>query len=185
MWKKSTFVLLVLFFVVFVGYTVLDRMTFKMPQTISEGESCDFVPSDFTEAGHLKYSVNEAWWTSFTRKQEYLSSFSVALAITFVVFALTKIRQIGVASAAGSVVGGSLIAGLTLSFSCLATVLAAVGIGLFANLGLALVVIPKWLVALNTLLLTTYGFMNVSRKAASCPLTARPTSPDSNQGGIS
>lgn len=142
---KTTYVLLAIFFVAFIGYTMLDRMTFRMPQSVSEGVSCDFVSSDFTEEGQLKYSVNKAWWTSFTRKQEYLSSFSVALAITFVGFALAKIRQIGAKATAGGVVGGSLLVGLTLSFSCLAPVLAAVGIGFFANLGLSLVAVPKWL----------------------------------------
>lgn len=182
MWSKTTFLLLGVFLVAFIGFTAIDRVTFRMPQSVSEGVSCDFTPGDFTTTGQLKYSVDEAWWTSFMRKQEYLSSFSVALAIAFAGFALTKIRQIGGTAATGGAVGGSLLVGLTLSFSCLAPVLATVGIGLFANLGLSLVAIPKWLVALNTVLLTTHGFMYVSRKATSCPIASRPASAISAYG---
>lgn len=173
--KKTTIIMIVLFCVAFLGYTAIDRLTFKAPENPTVGASCDFTPSDFTQTGQLKYSVNEAWWTSFTRKEEYLSSFSAALAITFAGYALAKIRQIGAKATTGSVVGGGLLVGLTLCFSCLAPVLAAVGIGLFANLGLSLAAIPKWLVALNTLILTTYGFMYVSRKATYCPVVTRPT----------
>ncbi|MDT3702501.1 MAG: hypothetical protein ROZ36_05545 [Thermincola sp.] len=182
--NKMIFFMIIIFLVVFTGYTALDRITFKMPQDVAAGAACEFTPSDFNEAGHLKYSVNEAWWTSFTRKQEYLSSFSAALALTFMGYALAKMRQIGAKATTGGVVGGSLLVGLTISFSCLAPVLAAVGIGVFANFGLAMVAIPKWLVALNTLLMTTYGFMYVSRKTACCPLTARLTSPVCTPGGI-
>lgn len=182
--SKTILFLVVLFLVAFGGYTALDRATFKMPQDVASGASCDFTPGDFTDSGHLKYSVNEAWWTSFTRKEEYLSSFSAALAITFVGYALSKIRQIGAKAATGGVVGGSLLVGLTICFSCLAPVLAAVGIGLFANFGLAMVAIPKWLVALNTLILTTYGYMYVSRKATCCPAVTRSASTACATGGL-
>lgn len=174
---------MVLFIVAFAGYAAIDRLTFKMPQNVEAGAVCDFTQSDFTKAGHLKYSINEAWWTSFVRKQEYFSSFSAALAITFVGFALTKIRQIGAAAATGSVVGGGLLLGLTLAFSCLAPVLAAVGIGFFANLGFALAEIPKWAVTLSNFVLTVYGFMYLSRRASSCPLAACPTSTVPTFGG--
>ncbi|WP_206105474.1 hypothetical protein [Paenibacillus thalictri] len=174
--SKSIMFLLILFIAAFGGYTALDRVTFIMPQDVESGAACDFTPEDFTASGQLKYSENEAWWTSFTRKEEYLSSFSVALAITFAGYALSKIRQIGAKAATGGVVGGGLIVGLAICFSCLAPVLAAVGIGLFANFGLAMAEIPKWLIAVNSLILTTYGYMYVSRKAASCPVVIRNTS---------
>lgn len=176
LWTKTTLRLLAVFLVTFVGYAGLTRMTFKVPQTVSEGEACSFTTADFTDTGNLRYSVDEAWWTSFVRKQEPLSGFSIGLAVALAYFALARMRQLGVTGASGSLAGGGLIVGLTLSFSCLAPALAAIGVGLFANLGLALVMIPKWLVALNNLLLITYGFLYVSRKAASCPITARHAS---------
>lgn len=179
--SKPILFLVFLFLVAFGGYTALDRVTFVMPQDVESGAACDFTPSDFTDSGNLKYSESEAWWISFNRTQEYLSSFSVALAITFAGYALSKIRQIGGKAATGSVVGGSLLVGLTLCFSCLAPVLAAVGIGLFANFGLAMAEIPKWLITLNTLIMTTYGYMYISRKATSCPVVIR--TPSSLQNG--
>ncbi len=109
MHKKTTYFLIVLFLVAFLGYTAFDRMTFKVPQNPTEGASCDITPGDFTNTGQIKYSANETWWISFTRKEEYLSAFSAVLAITFMGYALTKLRQIGTAATTGGVVGGSIL----------------------------------------------------------------------------
>ncbi|KMT22142.1 hypothetical protein [Clostridium cylindrosporum] len=178
--KKANLFLVILFIMGFLGFVAMDRITFKVPENPTVGAVCEFTSNDFNESGHLKYSVNEAWWTSFTRKQEYLSSFSFALAITFAGFALIKIRQIGAKAATGGVVGGGLLVGLTLSFSCLAPVLATVGIGFFANLGLAMGEIPKWVVTLSNFILIMYGFMYLSRKTKCCPVTICQSQAKSN-----
>ena len=67
--------------------------------------------------------------------------------------------------------GGILALG-AVCLGCLAPVLSVVGIGVG---GAALFDIPKWLLALNTLLLTGWGTMFLSRRLTSCPVLPRAT----------
>jgi hypothetical protein len=122
MWTKTTTLILSVFLIVFVGYVGIHRLTFKMPTDTASaeaggfvGEECGFTPADFS-SGH-QMTVNEAWWISFTRKQDYYSAFSMALSLAFVTYVLSKARLIGVKTAAGSLGGGGLLAGTALCLS--------------------------------------------------------------------
>ncbi len=123
MWTKTTFFVIGIFIIVFAGYVGIHRLTFKMPTDPAAAadcgftaEECGFTAGDFS-GGQINYSVNEAWWLNFTRKQEYFSAFSIALSIAFAAFVGTKARQIGAATAAGSLTGGGLLVGIALSLS--------------------------------------------------------------------
>ena len=116
MWTKTTFFVMGIFILVFAGYVGIHRLTFKMPTDPAHSEECGFSTADFS-SGQINYSVNEAWWISFTRKHDYFSAFSIALSIAFAAFVLLKARQIGVATAAGSLTGGGLLFGIALCLS--------------------------------------------------------------------
>lgn len=157
------------------AYIVLSYLSFHVPATLADAELCGFVEGDFTADGRLAYPPQNAWWLSFVRQGEYWTALSVGLAIGFVVYALQVGRRAGGARVAGAAAGGGLLALSALCVSCLALVLGAVGLGLAGTL---LAGVPKWLIALNTLLLTGWGSLVLSRRGASCPLPAsRPSSP--------
>lgn len=162
------------------AYVGLSYLGFHVPATLADAELCGFVESDFTADGHLAYAPLNAWWLSFVRQGEYWTALSVGLAIGFVIYALQVGRRAGGARAAGAAAGGGLLALSALCVSCLAPVLGAVGLGLAGTL---LVGVPKWLIALNTLLLTGWGSLVLSRRGAACPLPAAKTShPPVQQG---
>ncbi len=140
---------------------------FELPVDAAGGEACGFTPGDFTAQGQLAYPPFQAWWISFVRKQEYWSALSVGMAIAFVANALRNGRRTGGARAAGAAAGGGLLALSALCVSCLAPVLSAVGLGLLGSL---MVGVPKWLIALNTLFLTGWGSLLLSRRSAVCAL---------------
>lgn len=157
------------------AYVVASWLGFTVPTTLADGELCGFVEGDFTAQGQLAYAPVSAWWLSFVRKGEYWTALSVGMAVGFVVYALQVGRRVGGARAAGAAAGGGLLALSALCVSCLAPVLGAVGLGLVGSL---LVGVPKWLIALNTLLLTGWGSLVLSRRSVSCPLpTSRACSP--------
>lgn len=160
----------ILFAVAALGYVVLSYLTFRMPETLEEAELCGFLEGDFTAAGQLAYPPVEAWWISFTRMQEYWTTFSVGLAVAFVGFALIAGRRAGGGAAAGAAMGGGVLAISALCVSCLAPVLSVVGLGIAGTL---LAGVPKWLIALNTLLLTGWGTMFLARRLTSCALPSR------------
>ena len=165
--------LLATFLAVAVAYVALSYAAFKVPATLAEAEICGFVADDFNAAGQLSYPPAEAWWVSFNRQQEYWSTLSIALALTFVAYAIHAARRIGSGVAAGAAMGGSVLAMSALCLSCLAPALSVVGLGLT---GALLAGVPKWLIAFNTLVLTVWGGLFVSRRLAACPLPSGKSS---------
>lgn len=156
------------------AYLGVSYLGFSPPVTLADGEACGFVAGDFAADGTLAHAPLSAWWISFVRQQEYFSALSVGLAVSFVVFALQLGRRAGAARVAGAAAGGGLLALSALCVSCLAPVLSAVGLGLAGTL---LIGFPKWLIALNTALLTGWGALVLSRRSQqACPLpAARPS----------
>lgn len=168
--------LVVIFLLVAAAYVGLSYMTFKVPVTLAEAADCGFLAEDFNAAGQIDYPPVKAWWVSFTRQQEYFTAISIGAALTFVVYALFAAFRIGSGVAAGAAMGGSVLALSALCVSCLAPALSIVGLGIFSTF---MAGVPKWLIALNTLALTGWGAMFLSRRLASCPLprTGTSTSP--------
>lgn len=158
------------------AYMVASRLAFAAPppdatpaDNSMESNDCGFTPGDFTATGALRFPPGQAWWVSFIRKQEYFSALSIGCITAFLGFALGKIRQIGAGMASGALAGSGLLAVFALCISCLAPALSAIGLGLLANLSL-LQVLPKWLMTLNTILLTMIGMVFLHRRARACPL---------------
>jgi len=160
-----------LFVIGALGYVALSYLTFKMPATLADGELCGFIEQDFNAAGQFVHAPVSAWWISFTRLQEYWTAVSVGLSVAFVGFALTVGRRAGSGTAAGAAMGGGVLALSALCVSCLAPALSVVGLGIAGTL---LAGVPKWLIALNTLLLTGWGTLFLSRRLSSCALPAPP-----------
>lgn len=156
------------FLVAALGYAGLSFALFKMPQTVQAAEECGFLPDEFVSEGTLTYARSQAFMVSFVRKEEYFTAATLGLAAAFAAFALRVGRRAGGASA-GLAAGGGLLALSALCVSCLAPVLSVVGIGIAGSL---LAAVPKALLFLNTLLLTGWGTLYMSRRATSCPLPA-------------
>lgn len=158
------------------GYMVASRLAFAAPTppagSDAESNDCGFTPGDFTASGDLRFPPGQAWWVSFLRQQEYFSALSIGFVTAFLGFAIRKIRQIGAGATSGALAGGSLLAVLALCLGCLAPALSAIGLGLLANLSL-LQTLPKWLMTLNTILLTITGMVFLQRRARACPLQPR------------
>lgn len=156
-------------------YTAASLVFFQMPTSLAEAELCGFLPHEFDAGGAgLGMDHTAAWWLAYRRQQDYFSALSIGLALAFVVFALRIGRQAGLARGArgAAAAGGGLLAFSALCVSCLAPVLSVVGLGLA---GSWIAEIPKWLIALNTLLLTGWGALLLSRRGASCPLPQNQT----------
>lgn len=160
----------VLFAIAALGYVALSYVTFRVPETLEEAELCGFIGEDFTAAGQLAYPPVEAWWISFTRMQEYWTTLSIGLAFAFLGFALIAGRRAGGGASAGAAMGGGVLAFSALCVSCLAPALSLVGLGIA---GTFLAGVPKWLIAFNTLLLTGWGTLFLSRRLASCSVPDR------------
>lgn len=160
--------MIALFVVAALGYVGASFALFEMPATAADAENCGFLPGEFVEAGKLTYERSEAWWVSFQRKDEIFTTISVGLAVAFMGFALSTARRGGGRAAGGAALGGGVLALSALCVSCLAPVLSVVGLGLAGTL---LAGVPKWLLMLNTLMLTGWGTLFLSRRAnASCAL---------------
>lgn len=152
------------------GYLGLSYLLFEMPQSATAAEDCGFLPEEFVSAGQLTYERGQAWWISFRRKEEIFSVLSVATALGFIGFALATGRRNGAGATTGAALGGGVLAVSALCVSCLAPVLSVVGLGLAGSL---LAGVPKWLIFLNTLLLTGWGALYLSgRRNAACELPA-------------
>lgn len=158
---------LAIFFVLAaLAYVALSYVTFKVPATLADAELCGFTEDDFNSAGQIAYPPVHAWWVSFVRKEEWWSTISVGLSFAFMAFALTATRRVGGAGA-GAAMGGGVLALSAICVSCLAPVLSVVGLGLAGTL---LAGVPKWLITLNTLMLTGWGTLYLSRKLSTCEL---------------
>lgn len=152
------------------GYLGAGYLAFEMPATFADAENCGFLPDEFVAAGELTYERGRAWWVSVLRKEEYVSALSMGLALGFVGYALAIGRRGGVRGTAGAALGGGLLAVSALCVGCLAPVLSVVGLGVAASL---LAGIPKTLILLNTLVLTSWGALYLTRRsAAGCPIPA-------------
>ena len=170
--------MITVFVVALIAYVGLGRLTFTVPLSLEAAEACGFTLDDFAASGRIEYAPTQAWWLSFVRKQEYWGALSVGLAFAFVAFALSAVRQLGSGIASGAAVGGGLLALGAICLGCLAPILSVIGIGLG---GAALIDIPKWMMALNTLLLTSWGTLFLARRLACCPVMpcATPANPGS------
>lgn len=158
-----------------VAYVGLSYLSFEMPRTLADAEACGFVAGDFNAAGQLAYPPFDAWLISFLRKQEYWVALSVGLAFAFMAFALTvgyRARQTGLA--AGAVAGGGVLALSAICVSCLAPALSVVGLGIAGTL---FADVPRWLIALNTLILTSWGTLFLARQLSNCPLPRARVAP--------
>ena len=160
-----------LMFIVFLAavlaYAGLGWATFSVPLSLEAAEACGFTSADFGQSGRIEMPATAAWWLSFVRKQEYWSAICAGLACAFIAFALASVRRLGAGIAAGAAAGGGLLALGALCIGCLAPVLSLVGLGIGGTLLLG---VPKWLMALNTLLLTGWGTLFLSRRLAVCPV---------------
>ena len=148
-------------------YCALSFALFQMPQTLEAAQDCGFLPGEFSGGG-LTMERGQAFLTRFLRMQEYFTALTMGLTLAFVTFAL-HVRR-GGAIAAGS----GLLVVSALCVSCLAPVLSVVGLGVAGSL---LAGIPKGLIALNTLLLTGWGGLYLSRKGATCSIPATKVMP--------
>jgi len=158
------------FLIAVLGYVAVSFAVFRMPGSVAAAEECGFLPEEFVSSGALTYPRSEAFAISFFRKQEYFSAGTLGLAAAFAAFALRGGRR-GGTSAAGLAAGGGLLAFSALCIGCLAPVLSVVGLGIAGSF---LVGVPKWLLFLNTLLLTGWGTLFLARRAGSCPLPTAP-----------
>ncbi len=154
-------------------YVAASGLAFVPPVTLAEAEACGLGPEEFTASGEFALEHWPAWWLAFQRQQDYFSAVSVGLAVAFIVHALRIGRRAGAARSVGAAAGGGLLALSALCVSCLAPVMSAVGFGLAASW---LAGIPKWLIALNTLIFTLWGGLVLARRGAACPLPARGAS---------
>lgn len=162
--------MLAAFVLVFAAYVGLSFLLFEMPQTLAPAKECGFLPGEFAGPGELSHARNQAFAISFLRKQEYFTAMTLGVAAAFAIFALRTGPKGGGAIAAG----GGLMALGAVCVSCLAPVLPVVGLGV---IGSALAAVPKWLLLVNTLALTGWGMLFLSRRAGSCALPARHVNP--------
>ena len=158
------------FVVAMLGYAALGLATFAVPDTLEAAEACGFTSADFGASGHIEYPPVHAWFVSFIRKQEYLSALCVGMAFAFVAFALSAAGRLGAGVASGAAMGGGLLALGAVCLGCLAPALSVVGLGIASSM---LAGVPKWLMALNTFLLTGWGTLFLSRRLAVCPVLPR------------
>ena len=159
--------MLVVFLLGALAYVGVSRATFQMPVSVEEAEACGFTSADFTPAGKLDYTPTHAWRLSFERKAEYWVAISIGLAAAFVAFAMLTARRVGAAVASGAAVGGGLLVLGAVCLSCLAPALSIVGLGMLAGF---MAGVPKWLMALNTLIVTAWGTLFLSRRLRACPV---------------
>ena len=157
----------IVFLVAMCAYVALSYAVFEPPVTLEEAEACGFTSADFTLAGQLSYPPVQAWWISFVRQAEYWSAFSIALAVAFAAFALGTGRRMRGPASVGWVLGSGALAFGAVCLSCVAPVLSLVGLGVAVGF---LAGLPKWLLALNTLVFTAWGTLVLSRRASACTL---------------
>lgn len=156
------------FLVAALGYVGLSFALFRMPETAEAALECGFLPEEFAASGALTLERTQAFMVSFRRKEEYFTAATIGLAAAFAAFAFRAGRRGGAASA-GLAAGGGLLAVSALCVSCIAPALSVVGIGLAGSF---LAGVPKWLLFLNTLLLTGWGTLFLARRTRACPLPA-------------
>lgn len=162
--------MLATFIVVVLGYFAVSFLVFEMPQSAAAAEECGFLPGEFTASGELTFGHSRAFLISFMRMQEYFTAATIGLAAAFLAFALRVGRRGGKASA-GVAAGGGIMALGAVCVGCLAPVLSVIGLGVVGSL---FADVPKALLFLNTLALTGWGTLFLSRRSAVCALPATP-----------
>lgn len=159
----------IVFLLAVLGYVAISYAVFEVPATAAAAEECGFLPGELSASGAVAYERSQAWAISFVRKEEYFVAVTVGLALAFMAFAWTIGRRGGKASA-GVAAGSGVLAVSALCVSCLAPALSVVGLGIAGGF---LAEVPKSLIALNTLLLTGWGMLFLSRRANACALPPR------------
>ncbi|WP_144632005.1 hypothetical protein [Bordetella genomosp. 13] len=159
----------IVFLLAALGYVAISYAVFEVPATPAAAEECGFLPGELSAGGAVAYERSQAWAISFVRKQEYYTAITVGLALAFMVFALAIGRRGGAASA-GVAASSGVLAVSALCVSCLAPALSVVGLGIAGGF---LADVPKSLIALNTLLLTGWGVLFLSRRTSACALPPR------------
>jgi hypothetical protein len=161
--------MLAVFVVAVLAYVAASYAVFEVPATLDEGAACGFTSTDFSPSGELHYDRKEAWQISFVRKQEYFAAASIGVALAFVAFALSMVRRLG-AVASGAAMGGGMLAFGAVCLSCLAPVLSVMGVVVTGGFLLDL---PKWMMALDTLLFAGWGTLFLARRQGACALVPR------------
>ncbi len=161
-------------------YVLASALAFHVPTNPVEAEACGFGPADFAPDGALAMDRWDAWWLAFRRQHDAFSALSVGAASAFVAHVLVRGRRTGPLGRTGAAAGGGLLALSALCVSCLAPVMAAVGLGVAASW---LAGIPKWLVALNTCVFTLWGGLLLSRRGATCALPPAASKPNNEIRG--
>jgi hypothetical protein len=170
--------MLAVFLLAALGYVAIGWAAFEMPASPELAAACGFTTADLNSAGQLDYAPTQAWLLSFMRKQEYFNAICIGLAGAFVAFVLARASRLGAGLASGAAVGGGALALGALCLGCLAPMLSVVGLGVASS---ALLGVPKWMMALNTLLLTAWGTLYLSRTLNACPvLPPRSSAPVNN-----
>lgn len=164
--------MLATFLVVAGGYVAVSFLLFEMPTTAAAAEECGFLPGEFA-SGELAFGRTRAFLVSFVRMQEYFTAATIGVAAAFLAFALRVGRRGGPASA-GVAAGGGIMALGAICVGCLAPVLSVVGLGVVGSLFAG---VPKALLFLNTLALTGWGTLHLSRRSAVCSLPAASGAP--------
>ncbi|MBF0290754.1 MAG: hypothetical protein HQK86_01200 [Nitrospinae bacterium] len=160
--------MLAVFVITMLAYVGLELATFTPPSSAEAAKKCGLAGEDLDAIAEIQsMTPTQMWWTGFVNTQEYWNVVSAGLAGAFIAFGFSAARRVGAGVASGAVVGGGVLAFLTICLGCLAPVLSVVGIGIGGSM---LADIPKWLMTLNTLLLTGGGTMFLSRKLTSCPV---------------
>jgi hypothetical protein len=159
--------MVVVFLVAMLAYTGLGRAAFTMPTSPEAAQECGIILDDFDSDGQIEITPTQAWWMSFVNKHEYWNAISAGLVGAFLAFVISAARRLGAGVASGAVVGGGLLAFLTICLGCLAPVLSVVGLGIGGSM---LAGFPKWLMTIITLLLTGGGTLYLFRRLTACSL---------------
>jgi hypothetical protein len=160
--------MLAVFFVTMLAYVGLELTTFTPPTSAEAAKKCGLAGEDLDALAEIaNMTPTQMWWTGFINTKEYWNVVSAGLAGAFMAFGISAARRVGAGVASGAVVGGGLLAFLTICLGCLAPVLSVVGIGIGGSM---LADIPKWAMTLNTLLLTAGGTLFLSRRLTTCPV---------------
>jgi hypothetical protein len=123
--------MLVVFFVTMLAYVGLERATFTPPSSAEAAKKCGLIGDDLDALAEIQsMPPTKMWWTGFVNTQEYWNVVSAGLAGAFIAFGISAVRRVGAGIASGAVVGGGLLAFLTICLGCLAPVLSVVGIGI-------------------------------------------------------
>ncbi len=109
------------------------------------------------------------WFTTYLRLQEYYLGFSYAVSLAFAVFAFMKFKEYR-KKAIGAGIGASawVIALWTLGCFLVGCCGSPIWIIYINLLGISMLEIPKWLIAIITLVMVSLGYLWLNRKLPKC-----------------